>query len=84
MIEGISFVGRFLGTLTLIIMKVKRQKLAYTVFGLLQIAGNAIIASAHIFPEQAKLFFIVGMAIFGFARGVYLIPFVLASQFFDP
>ena len=68
----------------MIIMKVKRQKLAYTVFGLLQIAGNAIIASAHIFPEQAKLFFIVGMAIFGFARGVYLIPFVLVSQFFDP
>lgn len=79
MIEGISFVGRFLGTLTLIIMKVKRQKLAYTVFGLLQIAGNAIIASAHIFPDRAKLCFIVGMLTIGFGRGAYSVPFILVS-----
>ena len=79
LIEAISFIGRFLGTLTLILVRVKRQKLTYTMFGFLHIVGNGIIASAHFFPDESKLCFLSGMIIIGFSRGAYSTPFILMS-----
>ena len=52
--------------------------------GLLQIVGNGIIASAHFYPKESKLCFIVGMGIIGFSRGAYSTPFILVSYYFSP
>ena len=68
----------------MILIRVRRQKLVYTVAGIIQISGYFIMVLAHFSPKNAKLCFILGHAVSGISRGVLFIPFVIVSQFFDP
>ena len=82
--EMVSFVGRILGTTYIVFFPPKRQKLVYSIGGIINIMGTLLMVLVHYLPSSAKFILIVAMLLFGLGRSVYMIPFILLSHFFDP
>ena len=78
-----SFFSRGIGTLLLILFPPVKQKLAFTVFGIVQVGGYLTMCLAHLYPSHHQLILIIGMVFYGSSRVVFMVPFILASQFFD-
>ena len=82
--EMVSFVGRILGTTYVVFFPPRRQKLVYSIGGIINIMGALLMVLAHYMPSSSKFILIVAMLLFGMGRSVYMIPFILLSHFFDP
>ena len=78
-----SMLGRLVASIILMLLPSERINQAYFQCGVAQVASVAIMAGGHIFPSLAGPFFMIGMIIFGLARGVGLFPYLLLYEHFS-
>ena len=78
----INMAGRFVGVIVVLISPIRRVKLTYIIFLIIQVLAYLMICGGHFLPHAVPAFLPISMFLIGSGAGIFMFPYLLLYKCF--